>query len=552
MAENVNITIVGGQTLQVPKDSTALSFFKNNKVTDVPVMACILDGELRELTIQLSKDAEISPVGLNSEDGVRIYARTLRMVMFKAAQIVMPDSKIEILHSFSKGYYCEFKKNDFTRDKLRELAGKMQEIIRSDIPISKEKIPTTEAMKLYESSGFTDKAEILKYRQDEMSQVYKCGDTLGYFYGYMCPSTGYVPLFELRYYPPGFVLRYPAKKNPFKLPHYVKQPKLSALFREYEKWCVILGIKSMYSLNETIVKKELPEIIRVAEALHEKKISQIADLISMNKDLSVVFIAGPTSSGKTTFAQRLMVQLRVNGISPLAISLDDYFLDRERTPMDEFGNYDFDTIDALDLDLFHSDLLRLLNGEGINLPSYNFHTGKREYRGKKLKIERRQILLIEGIHGLNEKLSNTVERNRKFKIYVSALMQLNLDVLTPISTTDTRLIRRIVRDFHFRGTDAAATLQRWPLVRRGEEKNIFPFQEEADAMFNTSLVYELAVLKSYVEPLLQKVPLKTPEFVEARRLLKILQYIKTYDEPEDIPSNSILKEFIGESCFYNK
>jgi uridine kinase len=247
-----------------------------------------------------------------------------------------------------------------------------------------------------------------------------------------------------------------------------------------------------------------------------------------------------------------MVQLRVNGIKPLAISLDDYFKDRENTPKDEYGNYDFDCIDALDLELFQGDLQKLLDGQEIELPTYNFYNGKREYLGKRLKIEKGQVLLIEGIHGLNEKLSKKVDRRRKFKIYVSALIQLNLDVLTPISTTDTRLIRRIVRDFHFRGTDAVNTLERWPLVRRGEEKNIFPFQEEADAMFNTSLVYELAVLKSYVEPLLQKIPAGSPGFVEARRLLKIMQYIKTYQEVEDIPSNSILKEFIGESCFYHK
>lgn len=548
MQELITITYLNNKTYTVPVNITAEVFFEKYCHEIVPVMACIKDGQLRELRIKLEKDCELSPVRLNSEDGVRIYSRTLRMVLYKAMLEVLPSSRLEVLHSLSKGFYCEFKGEECTKEKLKMLTERMLTIINKNIRIVRTCYNTADAIAFYTHQGMEDKAKILKYRESELVQMYDCDGTAGYFYGYMCPSTGYVPLFELKYHHPGFILRFPVKNDAFNLPLYQNQPKISALFMEYERWCNILGVKDVGSLNETIEEQKMTELMYVAEGLHEKKISQLADLITVNKGVKVIFIAGPSSSGKTTFAHRLMVQLRVNGVKPVTISLDDYFLNRENSPVDEEGNLDFDSIDALDLELFNSDLLRLMKGEEVSLPLYNFHLGKREYDGKTLKLEKNQILLIEGIHGLNERLSASIPKRHKFKIYVSALMQLNLDDLTPIKTTDTRLIRRIIRDFQFRSNSAENTIKRWPLVRRGEENNIFPYQEEADAMFNTALVYELAVLKPFIEPLLQKIPEKTPEFLEARRLLKLLQYFKSFP-PDEIPSNSILKEFIGGGCF---
>ena len=363
------------------------------------------------------------------------------------------------------------------------------------------------------------------------------------------PRTGYINKFKLQYYPPGFLLRFPLKENHFDIPEFVDLPKLAGIFREAEQWGGKLGSAGLAQLNDEIIRGGFNDIVRIAEALHEKKVAQIADVIASHREsVRMVLIAGPSSSGKTTFAQRLGVQLRVNGIRPLAISLDDYFLNRVDTPRDEEGNYDFESLEAIDLQLFNEHLVQLLSGQSVESPYYNFKTGHREFSGRRIRLEKDQVLIVEGIHGLNEKLTESVPCDCKKKIYVSALTQLSIDDHNRIPTTDTRLIRRIVRDSQFRGHDALETLQRWPAVRRGEEKNIFPFQEQADMMFNSALIYELSILRRYADPLLSGVPQEVPEYLEARRLRSFLNHFRPAPE-EQVPPNSILREFIGQSCF---
>ncbi len=413
----------------------------------------------------------------------------------------------------------------------------------------RKRLPTSAAIKLFAGTGHPEKAKLLKMLNRETVSIYYCEEVYDYFYSSLVPSTGYLKVFGLKYYPPGFILRFPARENPRELPAFVDQPKLARIFGEAEQWGKILNCGYVSTLNDYIEENSVKDIIRVAEALHEKKIAQIADYIAEHRrEVRIILVAGPSSSGKTTFAERLSVQLRVNGVRPVPISLDDYFVDRAYTPRDEQGNYDFEDIEALDLELFNKHLTELLAGREVVLPAYNFMTGEREYRGRKIRIKADQPLIIEGIHGLNERLTQAIDKERKVKIYISALTQLSIDNHNRIPTTDTRLIRRIVRDSQFRNNNAGKTLQIWPSVRRGEERNIFPFQEEADIMFNSALIYELAVLKKYAEPLLEQVPPDSQVYPEARRLLKFLAFFRLGDETE-VPTNSILREFIGNSCF---
>jgi uridine kinase len=365
----------------------------------------------------------------------------------------------------------------------------------------------------------------------------------------MVPSMGYLKVFDLLYYDPGFILMYPQAGDPFHIPPFHDLPKLARIFKEAEEWANILDVGDVGALNDKVVSGEINEIILVNEGLHEKKIANIADMIYAGKDkIKIVLIAGPSSSGKTTFARRLSIQLRVLGLKPYPLSLDDYFVDREHTPKDESGNYDFESIRALDLELFNQHLAALLNGEEVEIPRFNFRTGLREWIGRKYKMEKDAVLVIEGIHGLNEILTSSVPRENKYKIYISALTQLNIDNHNRIPTTDSRLMRRIVRDYLYRGRDAATTILTWPQVRAGEEKNIFPYQEEADIMFNSALVYEMCILKKYAAPLLREIPVSSPAYLEAKRLLTFLSYFLEAEE-NAIPNNSIIREFIGGSCF---
>jgi uridine kinase len=517
-----------------------------------PLVAAKLNSRFCDLNYQPEQGGTLTWVDMSDADGVRVYSRSLCLVFLRAAQEVFPASQVRFEHSLSQGFYGEVERPDqlrFTEKDLLAIDTRMREIIAVNEPIVKETRTLTEAIAIFEQNRQLDKVRLLRYRKDNTVHLYRCGAYVDYLYGYMVPSTGYLTQFELKYYLPGFILRFPVKKTPDRVPPFVEQCKLARIFHEFEKWGRILEINDTGSLNQQIASGKGGNLIRIAEALHEKKIARIADLIAAERErIRLILIAGPSSSGKTTFAQRLAVQLRVNGIKPISISLDDYFVNRDQTPCGPDGLPDYECLEAIDLELFNQQLTALIQGMAVQLPAYNFQKGRRESAGAATQIAADQPIIIEGIHGLNERLSTDIPKNNKYKIYVSALTQLNLDDHNRIPTTDNRIIRRIVRDNQFRGHDALKTINMWPMVRRGEEKYIFPYQEEADVMFNSALIYELAILKRYAEPLLLKVTPDLPEYTEAKRLLKFLNYFLPLDDLE-VPLNSILREFIGSSCF---
>lgn len=518
-----------------------------------PIVAVKLNHEIKELFNVPTTGGQLTPIDLTFEDGIRIYSRGLSFVFFRAATELYPGCRVRFEHSLSKGIYGEIDLSDgrpFTPKDAQEINLRMQDIIAADEPIIKETLPIEQAMDLFAKTGQPDKVRLFCYRKNPQVRVYRCGDFYDYFYGYMVPSTGFLKRFEVKYYLPGFILRYPTKESPALIPEFAEQRKLARIFYEFEKWGHILEVEDVGSFNDLIAAGKGGELIRIAEGLHEKKIGQIADLITVERDrIRIILIAGPSSSGKTTFAQRLMVQLRVNGLKPIAISLDDYFVDRDLTPMGPDGLPDYECIEAINVELFNEHLTALIQGVAVNLPRYDFQKGRGELRTDSISLSNGQPIIVEGIHGLNERLTVNIPKDHKFKIYVSALTQLNIDNHNRIATTDNRILRRIVRDNQFRGHDALRTIGMWPMVRRGEDNYIFPFQEEADVMFNSALIYELAVLKQYAEPLLTKITPEYPEYPEAKRLLKFLSYFLPLPDRE-VPINSILREFIGSSCFY--
>lgn len=515
------------------------------------IVAAKVNNRLAELTEVVKEDCTVEFLTLASYEARRIFARGLSFVLIRSAQEVFPGCRVSIEHSMNKGLYGEIhKEGGLSKEDVSAIEKRMREIVRDNVPFEKQTVPLNDAIEIFKKYNQKDKLRLFKYWKHDRVDLYKCGWLYDYFYGIMMPSTGCLNPFELVYYKPGFLLRYPEMYSPDKLPEYVEQRKLFTVFREAEEWADILDVGDVGALNDKVSSGEMEDMIRISEALHEKKIANIADMITERKDrVKIVLIAGPSSSGKTTFSKRLSIQLRVNGLKPYAISLDDYFLGREQTPKDENGEYDFESIYALDLKLLNDHLNRLLKGEEVMLPTFNFITGCREYRGNTLKLTEDMILIAEGIHGLNEVLTSEIMAENKFKIYVSALTQLNIDNHNRIPTTDVRVLRRIVRDNMTRGRDAEATLLGWPSVRRGEDKYIFPFQEEADVMFNSTLVYELGVLKKYAEPLLKKIDNSSRAYSEARRLLLFLGYFLEVNEHE-VPKNSIIREFIGGSYFY--
>lgn len=551
MAEKITITFSNGRIDEYNKGVTLLEISRDaaHRYT-TPVVAAKVNNEIRDLQNVLEEDCMVDFLELRSDAGMKVYQRSVTLLMIVAARELFPDCEVTVEHSLSKGLYCELHHGrDVTPEDIANLERHMRQLVSEDRPFIRKVLPKTEAIELFKATGQLEKVSLLEQLDREKVSVYYCGKVYDYFYGYMTPSTGYLKVFELKYYPPGIILRLPEKDNPVVLPKFVENPKLFKIFQEAAQWGNILRCGYVATLNHCINNHDIKDIIRVAEALHEKKIAQIADFVSSHRDeVRVILVAGPSSSGKTTFAQRLNIQLRVNGVWPVPVSLDDYFVDREKTPLDENGDYDFESIEAIDLELFNSHLARILAGEEVEMPTFNFKTGQREYRGHRIKVDKGQPLIIEGIHGLNERLTSAVPRHCKIKIYISALTQLSIDNHNRIPTTDARLIRRIVRDSEFRSHDALMTLKMWPSVRRGEERNIFPFQEDADLMFNSALIYELAVLKKYAEPLLEKVTRENAEYSEARRLLNFLEYFRTVEDDE-IPQNSILREFIGKSCF---
>lgn len=551
MSEKISVTFSNGRTVEYEKGVTLLEISRDaaHRYT-TPVVAAKVNNTIRDLQNVLEQDSVVDFLDLRSEAGMKVYQRSVTFVLIAAAQELFPGSEVTVEHSLSKGLYCELHHGrDIMPEDVEKLEQHMRQIIEEDRPIVRKTLPKAEAIEMFKAAGQREKVSLLEQFDKENVNIYYCGQVYDYLYGNMTPSTGYVKVFELKYYPPGIILRLPEKDNPNVLPKFVENPKLFKVFKEAAQWGNILRCAYVANLNECTGKEDITDIIRVAEALHEKKIAQIADFVASHRDeVRVILVAGPSSSGKTTFAQRLNIQLRVNGVWPVPLSLDDYFVDREKTPVDEHGEYDFESIEAIDLELFNSHLARILSGEEVEMPTFNFKTGQREYRGHRIKVDKSQPLIIEGIHGLNERLTSSVPRHCKIKIYISALTQLSIDSHNRIPTTDARLIRRIVRDSEFRSHDALMTLKMWPSVRRGEERNIFPFQEEADLMFNSALIYELAVLKKYAEPLLQKITPDDSEYSEARRLINFLEYFIPVEDNE-IPQNSILREFIGKSCF---
>ena len=519
--------------------------------TKLDVLAARVNNKVQDLQEVLEEDCTVRFIDMTCEDGVRIYKRSLFFVLLKAVKTMYPERKLNIRHSLSRGTYCEMHGiRPLEKEELENLEEKMQEIVSKKIPLIRRKVSAQEARELFKQAGELDKVSLLEHWNKEDFSIYSLGDMDNYLYGYMVPHTGYLKKFELKYYKKGFILRYPDKYSPFEIPAYEENPKLFQVLDEYKKWGEILNISNVGALNELISAGKGGEIIRISEALHEKKIAYIADTIQEKADqLKVILISGPSSSGKTTFAQRLAVHLRVNALKPVTISLDDYFVERKFTPVDENGEPDFEAVEAIDIDLFNQHLRQLIEGKEVEIPIFSFHTGKREPKGRPLQLINGEIMIIEGIHGLNERLTFAIPHKHKFKIYVSALMQLSRDNYNPNSTTDTRLIRRMVRDNQFRSNPPIGTFNMWPSVRRGETRNIFPFQEQADVMFNSALVYELAVLKDHAIPLLEQIKSNEEAYSEARRLISFLRFFKSLPS-DQIPNNSIIREFIGGSVFY--
>ncbi|MDT8718525.1 nucleoside kinase [Clostridium sp. 19966] len=549
--ENINLIIKNGNTLVVPKGTPLKEVVKlcgfNGKLSCIMLK---IDDKYTEINGALESGGVIEPVYINDRRGLKTYERTLQYILIKAVYDLFPKAKVTMEHSLGNGIFGEIHKQEaLDSEDILKIKERMQQIVNQNITINKIYVSREKAIEVFTDYNMEDKVRLLKHMDIDRLKLYELDGRYDYFYGPMAPSTGIINLFDLVYYEPGFLLRLPSEKSPLEIAEFVEQKKLSRIFYETETWGNILGVADVGSLNDKVENKDIINIIRVAEALHEKKIANIADMISDRKETKLVLIAGPSSSGKTTFSKRLGIQLRVNGLMPVPISLDDYFVGREFTPKDENGEYDFESIYALDLELFNKDLNDLMKGKEVEIPSFNFKTGEREWTGHRLKLPDNGIIVVEGIHGLNDMLTSTVPRENKFKIYISALTQLNLDDHNRISTTDVRIIRRIVRDFLSRGYGGEQTLNMWPSIRRGEEKNIFVFQEQADAMFNSTLVYELCVLKRFAIEELKKIKNDSPVYYEATKLISFLSFFKDVDT-ELVPENSLLREFIGGSCFY--
>ncbi len=544
--------IVEGEHIECKEGTELLELAQRyqRKYQDDIVLAMV-NHKLSELWKPAQDGDKITFLTTGTVSGNETYRRSVVMVMLKAFYDVYGHkiNNINVMYSLSKGYYCEVDGDlQVTRDALYQVKTRMTEIIKAAMPFEKHVISTNEAMEFFHKHRMYDKERLFKFRRSSRVNVYRLNKFEDYFYGYMVPNTGYLKYFELHAYDEGFVLQMPVKEEPRRVPKFCPQEKVFSVLKESSKWGELLEIGAVGALNENISKGKIGEIMLVQEALQEQKIAEIAKQLANRPDVKFIMIAGPSSSGKTTFSHRLSVQLRACGLHPHPIAVDNYFVNREDNPKDENGDYDFEALQAIDINLFNQDMGRLLKGEEVEIPSFNFKTGQRQYKGDTLKLGPDDILVIEGIHCLNDELSFSLPKESKFKIYISALTQLNVDEHNRISTTDCRLIRRIVRDARTRGATAEETLARWQSVRAGEEKNIFPYQEEADVMFNSALIYELAVLKQYVEPLLFGIPVDSPYYTEAKRMLKFMDYILGVSS-DIVPANSLLREFIGGGCF---
>ncbi len=549
----VEVHLPEGQTLRGPRGASAESFLKAiDEDPNEPIVAAIINGELRELHHPILREADLLPVTTASADGARIYRRSLTFLLEYAYQQLFSTGKLTIDHSVSSGgYYCQVSEREaLTDEELLRLKERMQAEVARDAVFIREEIPLSDAIRHFRTLRHQDKIKLLKHRQKGYLTLYRLGDHMDYHHGYMVPSAGYLRWFDLKASEGGFVLRFPRRHKPTKLLPMGDYPQLITAFRRYGEWLTKLGIDSVGALDDAIAAGRGQELVLVSEALHEMHIAEIAQQIaSKQADLHLILIAGPSSSGKTTFSRRLTVQLLARGISPFPLELDNYFVDREKTPRDENGDLDFEVLEALDLPLLAEHLQSLIRGERVCLPKYNFKSGKRE-KGKEIRLSKGQLIILEGIHGMNPRLIPTDLCGQAFRVYVSALTQLNLDRHNRVSTTDTRLIRRIVRDAHERGYSAQDTISRWESVRRGEKRHIFPFQENADLMFNSALAYELSALKPLAEPLLRQVAYGSAEYIEAKRLLAFLEWFLPLDA-KLVPGNSIAKEFLGGSVLKN-
>lgn len=516
------------------------------------IVLVLFNNRLKELFKEVPGDGTLSFVTTMDKAGKKAYRRSVTLLMQRAvynlAREAEEENRVKVLHSIGQALYCEItQKERLTEEYLKKLKLEMLRIAEEKLPLKKRTIHTEEAVKLFAELGMKDKEKLFRYRRSSQVNIYSIGNYTDYYYGYMVPDTGYLKYFELQLYDEGFVIIFPSDSSR-RTEEFNPSHKLFQVLKESTGWGERLGIDTVGALNDAITQGRIQDVILVQEALMERSIGKIAETIADQPEKKFVMIAGPSSSGKTTFSHRLSIQLMAQGLHPHPIALDDYYVNRVETPLDENGEYDFECLEALDIELFNHDMTALLNGEEVAMPTYNFKTGKREYRGNKKRLGKNDILVLEGIHGLNDRLSYSLPKSSKLKIYISALTQLNIDEHNNLSTTDGRLLRRMVRDARTRNTTAKETFARWDSVRRGEEKHIFPFQEEADIMFNSALIYEIAVLKAYAEPLLFRIEEDCPEYLEAKRMLKFLDYFLPVSS-EDVQKNSILREFIGGSYF---
>jgi len=543
----VEIHLPDGRVLSGPRGASVGAFLDAVAWPSLCVGA-IINGELRELTYAIKMESKVEPVLMESADGARIYRRSLTFLLEKAFTDLYSDGTLYVDHSVSSGgYYCQVTGREPLSDsEIEALKTHMRDLVEADLHFERREIPLAEAIAYFHSKGYDDKVSLLNHRKKDYLTLYRVDDHMDYHHGYMVPSTGYLHKFDIRGTDGGFTLSYPRRHKPDELLPVPEYPKLLAAFRQYGGWLARLGIESVGSLNDAIENARADEIVLVSEAFHEQNFSDMARAVAERLARSrLILIAGPSSSGKTTSSKRLTVQLLALGISPFPLELDNYFLDRDKTPLGEDGRPDFESIDALDLPLLADHLKRLIRGEEVQLPRYNFKSGKSE-KGHIIQLKSGQPIILEGIHGMDPRLIPESLTDEAFRIYVSALTQLNLDRHNRVSTTDTRLIRRIVRDARERGYNAVHTIRHWESVRRGEKRHIFPFQENADLMFNSALAYEMAAMKPFAEPLLRQVPFGTPEYIEAKRLLAFLEWFLPLDV-NLVPDNSLLREFLGGS-----
>ena len=541
--------IYQGRTKKIEKGLTVKEALKKEiNENKYEVIGCLYNNDYRNLETEVEEGARIELIDISSKEGMKIYVRTIVYIMGKAFENLYNREKIMVEYQLGNAMYCKCDNIQITDEFITKLKNEMQKIIEKDEKITKVEMTRKEAEKFYEENNSSRGRLQFDLKGNKPIYMYYCGNYYNYCYGTLANRTGIIKIFDVIKYGDGFLIRYPSSKEPTKMPEFHETKKLAWALEEFEKIHSVLDVLTVYKLNKAIEEDRIKDVIMLAEALHEKKIANIADDIAKRKNVKMVLIAGPSSSGKTTFAQRLGIQLRLNGLKPVTISVDNYFVERQDTPRDENGEYNFECIEAIDLKLFNEHLVKLLNGEEIEVPEFDFNVGTKRYNGKKMRLAEDEILVIEGIHCLNDKLTSQISKDQKYKIYISALTVLNMDRYNRISTTDTRLIRRIVRDYQFRGYSALHTLNTWHKVTEGEQKNIFPYQELANTIFNTSLIYELNALKPIAMPLLQEITDEYREYAEAQRLINILKYFREVPKSY-VPNNSLLKEFLGGGTF---